>query len=146
MHSLSYEEFVELLQEKKSIAKIIMNKYTLGSHHMYEAEVVDIQGNHHLLPVGNADNFIENLERVQLEEMGTPIDNLIQIDLAYPSKNKTWLNVMNDVLSLGLGFLILLSVLKGGSGVNSGIFGAAKKIKKFGVDTKVSVKFKDVAG
>ncbi len=62
MESLSYETFVKELLEKRQIARIVMNKYTLSHHHMYEAEVVDSDGSSHLLPVGNADNFLESLE------------------------------------------------------------------------------------
>ena len=56
------------------------------------------------------------------------------------------MNYFNDFLSIGLSLLILYSVLKSGSGVNSSIFGPSKRIKTFGVDSKVKVKFKDVAG
>lgn len=123
-----------------------MNKYTLGHHHKYEATVVSRQGKHMLLPVGNGDNFLENLERIQLEDMARPPEQLINIEFAYPSKQKTNLNYFNDFLSIGLSLLILYSVLKGGAGVNSSIFGANKKLKTFGVDSKVKVKFTDVAG
>ena len=56
-----------------------MNKYTLGHHHMYEATVVSKEGKQMLLPVGNGDNFLENLERIQLEDMGRTSQQLINI-------------------------------------------------------------------
>ena len=72
---------------------------------------------------------------------------MIKIEFKYPSINKTILNVLNDYMHLGLGLLILYSFIKGSSsGVNNTMLGSAKKIKQFGVETQVSVKFKDIAG
>ena len=64
MKGINYEQFVKDFLESDQIEKLVMNKYTLGHHHMYEATVVSKEGKEFLLPVGNGDNFLENLERI----------------------------------------------------------------------------------
>jgi len=151
-NNITYVEFFKNYFEQERIKKITIRKMNDGSVYRTVA-VLDTDEGEKSLVLGNVDNFIENLEKFQLEK-GKTSDNLIPIEFEHRADpNKIFDRVVSVAyfgVTMGIFYIIFKQVKAGASMFGKGgsdIFGAGKsQVKIYGLDQKVKTRFDDVAG
>jgi len=151
--NITYVEFAKNYFDQDRIKKITIRKMNDGSVYRTVA-VLDTDEGEKSLVLGNVDNFIENLERFQLEK-GKTADTLIPIEFEHRADpNKLFdrfVNFTYFAVTMGIFYIIFKQVKAGANmftrGGGSDIFGTGKsQVKIYGLDQKVKTRFADVAG
>lgn len=149
---IDYKYFVQELLNRDRIQKIYIVKERDGVHFNIFAKVIDRENHSYKLNLGNVDHFLQNLEKSQIE-MGKEMKDIIPVEFYYPlDKAKIFdrmVNVIYLAATVGITYFLFKSVRStmGVGGKGSDIFGVAKSNAKIvGIQNKVDVRFKDVAG
>lgn len=134
--------------DTNSVKKIQIIKSTDGFFQKTYAVVSLHTGEQKYLSLGNVDHFLEVLEKNQISKSKSS-DLFIPVEFKYQIDYK---RIFDQVLSVGvffisLGFLYSIFISLKSMGAGNDIMGAGKSNAKiFGIDSKINVKFKDVAG
>lgn len=146
---IEYKSFVKDYLETDAIEKIEIVRYShFQFHFKHEAIIYTKSGNEmRRLPLSNPDMFLENLEILQ-KSKGVSPDNFIPIEYKNASDLTRYVQTLSNhafsFLIIGViafSYRNIKSVMKQ---MNPGQ--GEKFIKEFSVDSKVRVKFSDVAG
>lgn len=142
------KDFIKKYVDKNIVERIQIIKSTDGFFQRTYALIYLTDGECKYLNLGNVDHFLENLEKSQLAKSRSA-ENLIPVEFKYKIDYKRIFDkiVSVGVLFISLGFMysIFISLKNIGSANNMMSVGKSNA-KVYGTDTKINVKFKDVAG
>lgn len=132
--SISHSELIYKYVPNHLISKICIKKVVDSVGYYYKADVFLTSGEKKVLEIGNLDNFLESLEKVQLENSMSSSKALIPIEYAH---SRTWVELYEHYYNFiygGVSLIVLLGFIKRltrESKMNNsrgGIFGIGKRI------------------